>query len=833
MAGEMGAFVAGSIVGKLLLDKTGWNQSVREVTEKDKKGLSGAINSISREMGQMGKTMTYAGGIIVGTLGGMLISTAKAGDEISKLSQKLGISTELLSGYKVAAELSGSSVGGFAIGMRNLANHMVAANTGGKESQEIFKALGVSYADNEGRLRPLNEVMLDVADRFSQMEDGETKLSLATHVLGRSGMELIPMFNEGREGLKRYWEEAKRTGVILSKDAAQSCVDFNDALTILKVGIGGTAKEIALQLMPMATALITKAKEVVIQVREWIAEHPALVKWITESGLKLGILLTGAGMFLIMIPKLVTGIRLLTASYGGLGAALMIAYGAYKLLEKIRPGERISEEVAAYGKLTKAIGYWSDFEDAAVRASISKRAELHAVWDKYGQNTLETFKAIAEGKEGEALKKFLDDLSKGHSKALIATEDQKKGLEDLKDFYPKLTATITTEVTNIDRVVSKNWADISRLTVQLWKDNVIGFQKIGEAIDAVPPKAHDLSFAFSIMSKGIGQTMVDFAADIGVQSTEVMAYIYDVRKTLLGLVGITIPSVDWSKFTQGAKTATKDTGGYFDGLYNDIATGWGNTVQKWMEGGSTLKDFVKGLWEDIKSSFFRMIGEMVADWVLGQFKKLFSTIADTATKTITDVGTALSGAASGWATGIGAAIGSFIGTFLANLVAGGPSGHAQEQMINDMKDSRNFLAEIRNWFVGAGTGYGGASYEFITGHIGDWLGWINESVRSLEKTSCGYLKTIAEGIAGLPSAQAGAYVSRPALVHVHAGEYIIPRNYTPALNKLPATINKAVKPTVIENHIYIDGREIKLFITKTVRESGGLGLLGSVGKAMA
>jgi hypothetical protein len=41
------------------------------------------------------------------------------------------------------------------------------------------------------------------------------------------------------------------------------------------------------------------------------------------------------------------------------------------------------------------------------------------------------------------------------------------------------------------------------------------------------------------------------------------------------------------------------------------------------------------------------------------------------------------------------------------------------------------------------------------------------------------------------------------------------------------------KPIVIQNHIYIDGREIKLFITKTVRESGGLGLLGSVGKAMA
>ena len=42
--------------------------------------------------------------------------------------------------------------------------------------------------------------------------------------------------------------------------------------------------------------------------------------------------------------------------------------------------------------------------------------------------------------------------------------------------------------------------------------------------------------------------------------------------------------------------------------------------------------------------------------------------------------------------------------------------------------------------------------------------------------------------------------------------------------------------TIVEHHhhhIYIDGREMKLFVTKTVRKSGGLGLLGSVGKALA
>ena len=90
---------------------------------------------------------------------------------------------------------------------------------------------------------------------------------------------------------------------------------------------------------------------------------------------------------------------------------------------------------------------------------------------------------------------------------------------------------------------------------------------------------------------------------------------------------------------------------------------------------------------------------------------------------------------------------------------------------------------------------------------------------------------------------AGAIFKKPALLTSQGGrEYEVAEAGEAEIVSSPKRLREAImgkggggteRPVIIENHIYIDGRELKLFITKTVRESGGLGFLGSVGKALA
>ncbi|MFA4908548.1 MAG: hypothetical protein WC583_02725, partial [Candidatus Omnitrophota bacterium] len=86
-----GGFIAGSITGKLFLDKTGWDSSVSGV-KKDEEKLGQSAKKISENFTNIGKKMSIAGVVVVAALGGIIKKTADAGDEIAKLSKRTGVS---------------------------------------------------------------------------------------------------------------------------------------------------------------------------------------------------------------------------------------------------------------------------------------------------------------------------------------------------------------------------------------------------------------------------------------------------------------------------------------------------------------------------------------------------------------------------------------------------------------------------------------------------------------------------------------------------------------------------------------------------------------------
>jgi hypothetical protein len=130
-----------------------------------------------------------------------------------------------------------------------------------------------------------------------------------------------------------------------------------------------------------------------------------------------------------------------------------------------------------------------------------------------------------------------------------------------------------------------------------------------------------------------------------------------------------------------AKTTTTETKGYFDGLYNDVAAGFGDSASgligdickglnfadgKFFEHGINFKKYFNEAFDNVKEAFFRMIGEMVADKVLGMFKGLFSNIAKEGKEALGgvasvagDLGKSAGGIASGLLSSLGS-IGSIV-----------------------------------------------------------------------------------------------------------------------------------------------------------------------------
>jgi ribosomal protein L12E/L44/L45/RPP1/RPP2 len=214
--------------------------------------ITGNTTGLDRALGKAeGAISGFARGAaasIAGALSaGVFIAAGKAAidfsDNIGKMAQKVGMTTEELSKLTYAAKLSDVSLSELQVGVQQLSKNMEAGSEG------LF-ALGISATDASGNLRSTNEVFAEIAEAFAGMEDGAGKTAIAMNIFGRSGAQLIPMLNAGRDGLAQMGNEAQRFGVVVTNTAAKSAEDFNDNLTRLKTISEGLAQSLVNDLVP-------------------------------------------------------------------------------------------------------------------------------------------------------------------------------------------------------------------------------------------------------------------------------------------------------------------------------------------------------------------------------------------------------------------------------------------------------------------------------------------------------------------------------------------------------------------------------------------------------
>ena len=220
-------------------------------------GLSGAAGKLNGLLAGLGAALSVAGLMAAGKAA---LDTA---DDLSKLSQKTGLSVESLSLLKPIAEQSGTSMEGLATGLKKLATAMVEAAGGSKEQAEVFARLGVSVKDAAGQIRPTEAVLLDLADAFAAMPDGAEKSALAVKLFGKSGVDLIPFLNQGRAGIEQLKQQFKALGLEISGDTAKAAEKFNDTLDTVKQALHGMAMKVAEAALPslqqLADALVALA----------------------------------------------------------------------------------------------------------------------------------------------------------------------------------------------------------------------------------------------------------------------------------------------------------------------------------------------------------------------------------------------------------------------------------------------------------------------------------------------------------------------------------------------------------------------------------------------
>lgn len=207
--------------------------------EKQLASLNNTVKGLGGAFANMGRLVV--GAFTINALTEMVVSLGDLGEQAERTAAILGMTTEEVTSLQFATEVMGGSADQMTGMLERLARTMDAAASGGKQQVAAFKEVGVSFQDAQGNLRPLQDMLYEIADRFAGAEDGAAKTALAMELMGRSGAEAIPLLNQGSAALRDFTEQARDAGTVLTGELAHAMGETGDYIDVFKLSIQGLA----------------------------------------------------------------------------------------------------------------------------------------------------------------------------------------------------------------------------------------------------------------------------------------------------------------------------------------------------------------------------------------------------------------------------------------------------------------------------------------------------------------------------------------------------------------------------------------------------------------
>lgn len=172
---------------------------------------------------------------------------ASYGDNIDKMSQKMGMSAEAYQEWDAVMQHSGTSIESLQSGMKTLANAVESGN-------DAFERLGISQ---EQIAKMSNEELFSATITALQNVGNETERTyLAGQLLGRGATELGALLNTSAEDTQAMKDRVHELGGVMSDDAIKAAARYQDSLQDMQTSFSGLKNNLIADFLPgMATIM--------------------------------------------------------------------------------------------------------------------------------------------------------------------------------------------------------------------------------------------------------------------------------------------------------------------------------------------------------------------------------------------------------------------------------------------------------------------------------------------------------------------------------------------------------------------------------------------------
>ena len=178
-------------------------------------------------------------------------------DDIAKQSDRLGITVAQLQSLQFAASQTGTDAGELKKGFERFNKSISEASTGIGTGVRAFEMLGISVTNTDGSLKNSNQLLNEVADGFTGVQDPADRVRIAMDLFGRSGAGMVNMLQNGSEELKAIRKQFSELTVELTEEQAEAVEAANDRFDALGRTFSSIGHQITSVMMPALARVAT------------------------------------------------------------------------------------------------------------------------------------------------------------------------------------------------------------------------------------------------------------------------------------------------------------------------------------------------------------------------------------------------------------------------------------------------------------------------------------------------------------------------------------------------------------------------------------------------
>lgn len=180
-------------------------------------------------------------------------STAQYGDNIDKMSQKMGISTKAYQEWDFVMQHCGTSIESLKPSMKTLANAAV-------KGSDAFDKLGISQQDIANMSQ--EELFGKTISALQNVKNETERTALASKLLGKGATELGALFNMSADETDALKQQVHELGGVMSDDAIKAAANYQDEMQNMKTALTGVKNNIMSQFLPGISSVMTGLSKV-------------------------------------------------------------------------------------------------------------------------------------------------------------------------------------------------------------------------------------------------------------------------------------------------------------------------------------------------------------------------------------------------------------------------------------------------------------------------------------------------------------------------------------------------------------------------------------------